>query len=179
MLPSARKKRFSAVQRHYGPDLLRRNYAAHQIPHAHQVVGRAGEREDPIDFQRSAMPHFAHQRNSFQPAKTFFDALPLLLADDIAALPRCAAIMPVASHTRQFTASAIGCLGSSCSFQVSDFRRSSASTSADCVCRDARVNDPQQVAATAERPVGVRLAWSRNRPQKRWSQLAGWHRIRR
>jgi hypothetical protein len=45
VLPSARKKRFSAVQRHYGPDLLRRNYAAHQVPHAHQVVGRAGRRE--------------------------------------------------------------------------------------------------------------------------------------
>src|SRR5438094_632014 len=75
---------FSAVQRHYGPDLLRRNCTAHQVPHAHQVVGRAGKREDPIDFQRSAMPHFAHQRNGLQPAKTFFDALPFLLAEGIA-----------------------------------------------------------------------------------------------
>ncbi len=34
------------------------------------------------------MPHFAHQRNGFQPTKAFFDALPLLLADDIAPQPR-------------------------------------------------------------------------------------------
>ena len=99
MLPSARKKRFSAVQRHYGPDLLRRNYAAHQIPHAHQVVGRAGESEDPIDLQRSAMAHFAHQRNGLQPAKTFFDALPLLLADGIAPVPRGAAINGAAASS--------------------------------------------------------------------------------
>ena len=45
------------------------------------------------------MPHFAHQRNSFQPAKTFFDALPLLLADDIAALPRGAAINGAAASS--------------------------------------------------------------------------------
>jgi transcriptional regulator with AAA-type ATPase domain len=38
------------------------------------------------------MPHFAQQGNSLQPAKTFFDALPLLLADDIALLPRGATI---------------------------------------------------------------------------------------
>src|SRR5882724_12512217 len=92
MLPSARKKRFSAVQRHYGPDSLPRNYAAHQVPHAHQVVGRAGKREDPIDFQRSAMPHLAQQRNGLQPAKAFFDALPLLLTAGIALAQRGAAI---------------------------------------------------------------------------------------
>jgi hypothetical protein len=99
VLPSARKKRFSAVRRHHGPDLLPRNYAAHQVSHAHQVVGRAGKREDPIDFQRSAMPYFAHQRNGLQPAKTFFDALPLLLADDIAPLPRGAAINGAAASS--------------------------------------------------------------------------------
>jgi hypothetical protein len=98
-IPSARKKRFGAVQRHDGPDLLRWNYAVHQIPHAHQVVGRAGEGEDPIDFQRSAMQNFEQQRNSFQPAKTFFDALPLLLADDIAALPRGAPINGAAASS--------------------------------------------------------------------------------
>src|ERR1700723_658409 len=92
MLPSVERKRFSAVQRHYGPDLLRWNYAAHQVPHAYQVVGRAGEREDPIDFQRSAMPNFAQQRNGLQPAKTFFDALPLLLTEGIALVQRGAII---------------------------------------------------------------------------------------
>jgi hypothetical protein len=45
----------------------------------YHVVGRAGKREDPIDFQRSAMPHFAEQRNGLQPADRFFDALPLFL----------------------------------------------------------------------------------------------------
>jgi hypothetical protein len=65
-----------ALQRHYGPDGLRRKCAAHRVPHAYQVVGRAGKGENPIDFQRSAMPHFAQQRDGLQPAKTFFDALP-------------------------------------------------------------------------------------------------------
>src|SRR5258708_22996221 len=92
-------RRFSAVQRHYGPDLLPRNCTAHQVPHAHQVVGRAGKREDPIDFQRSAMPHFAQHRNGLQPAKTFFDALPLLRADGIAPLPRGAAINGAAASS--------------------------------------------------------------------------------
>jgi len=56
----------------------------HQVPHAHQIVSRAGEGEDPIDLQRSAMPHFAQQRNGLEPTKTFFDALRLLLTDGIA-----------------------------------------------------------------------------------------------
>src|SRR6266404_7728397 len=34
----------------------------------------------------------------------------------------------------------MGCLGSNCSFQVSNFRRSSASTSADCICRNASLS---------------------------------------
>src|SRR5260370_91802 len=34
------------------------------------------------------MPHFAQQRNGLQPAKTFFDALPLLLTDGIALVQR-------------------------------------------------------------------------------------------
>jgi hypothetical protein len=41
----APERSVAARSKHYGPDLLRRNYAAHQVPHAHQVVGRAGERE--------------------------------------------------------------------------------------------------------------------------------------
>src|SRR6266567_2109678 len=38
------------------------------------------------------MPHFAQQRNGLQPAKTFFDALPLLLTDGIARVSRRATI---------------------------------------------------------------------------------------
>src|SRR5258706_2914680 len=45
------------------------------------------------------MPHFAQQRNGLQPAKTFFDALPLLLADGIAPLPRRAAINGAAASS--------------------------------------------------------------------------------
>jgi len=82
VLPSARKGLLNTVQRHYGPDGLRRNCAARQVPHAHHVVGRAGERKDPIDFQRSAMPHFAEQRNGLQPAERIFDALPLFLGGE-------------------------------------------------------------------------------------------------
>ena len=82
MLPSARKGLLNTVQRHYGPDGLRRNCAARQVPHAHHIVGRAGKRKDPIDFQRSAMPHFAEQRNGLQPAERIFDALPLFLGGE-------------------------------------------------------------------------------------------------
>src|SRR5258706_124084 len=96
-------RRFSAVQRHYGPDLLPRNCTAHQVPHAHQVVGRAGKREDPIDFQGSAMPHFAQQRNDLQPTKTFFDALPLLLTDGITPLSRGATINGAAAFDSRTT----------------------------------------------------------------------------
>ena len=45
------------------------------------------------------MPHFAHQRNGLQPAKTFFDAFPLFLADGIAPLPRRAAINGAAASS--------------------------------------------------------------------------------
>ena len=55
----APRVRFSAVRRHYGPDLLRGNSSGHQVSHAHQVVGRAGEGKHPIHLQRSAMPHLA------------------------------------------------------------------------------------------------------------------------
>ena len=92
MLPSAPKRRCSSVQRHYGPVELRRNYAVHQVPHAHQIVSRARKRKDPIDLQRPAMPYFAQQRNRLQPAKTFFDALPLLLTDRVARVPRRATV---------------------------------------------------------------------------------------
>jgi hypothetical protein len=61
VLPSVRKGRLNTVQRHYGPDGLRRNCAARQVPHAHHVVGRAGKREDPIDFQRSAIERWLRE----------------------------------------------------------------------------------------------------------------------
>jgi len=58
-LPSVPGGRFSTMQRHYGPDLLRSNCGGHQISHAHQVVGGARKAEHPIDLQRSPMPHLA------------------------------------------------------------------------------------------------------------------------
>src|SRR5215469_10757413 len=75
---------FRFVRRHYGPDLLRLNCRSYQVAHAHQVVGCAREGKDPIYLQGSAMTHFAQQRDGLQPAKTFFDALPFLLADGVA-----------------------------------------------------------------------------------------------
>ena len=51
--------RFSTVRRHYDPDSLLGNRSGHQVSHAYQVVGRAGEGKHPIHFQRSAMPHLA------------------------------------------------------------------------------------------------------------------------
>ena len=55
----APRVRFRIVRRHYGPDSLRGNSSGHQVSHAHQIVGGAGEGKHPIDLQRSAMPHLA------------------------------------------------------------------------------------------------------------------------
>ena len=55
----ARRVRFRVVRRHYDPDSLRGNSSGHQVSHAHQVVGGAGEGKHPIHLQRSAMPHLA------------------------------------------------------------------------------------------------------------------------
>src|SRR5437764_4662919 len=41
-----------------------------EVSHAHQVVGCAGEAEDPVHFAHSAMPHFAQQGDRLQPAET-------------------------------------------------------------------------------------------------------------
>jgi len=40
-----REARFSAVQRHYGPDGLHRNWAAHQVSHANQLKTAGSQRE--------------------------------------------------------------------------------------------------------------------------------------
>src|SRR5215469_10416125 len=82
-----------------GPDLHRLNGG--QISHAHQVVGGAGESEDPVHFANSAMPNFSQERNRLQPAEAFFDALPLSLAHCVARVPRGAAINRAAAGSSQ------------------------------------------------------------------------------
>src|SRR5215472_7950096 len=72
---------------HFGLDLRRWN-CGRDVWLAHQVVGRACECEDPIHLADTAMSHLPQQRNRLQPAKTFFDSLPLALAHDIAGVPR-------------------------------------------------------------------------------------------
>src|SRR6266700_1697914 len=67
---------------HFGINLQRRNCWG-QISDAHQIVGCASEGKDPIHFADPAMAHFSHQCNRLQPAKTFFDPLPLPLADGV------------------------------------------------------------------------------------------------
>src|SRR6202521_6453026 len=63
-----------------------------KISHPDQVVGRSSEGELPSDLKQSAMFQLAHPRDIFQPAKTFFDAFPLSLADLISAMPCSAPI---------------------------------------------------------------------------------------
>src|SRR6266851_8327276 len=72
---------------HFAPHLRRWNCGC-QIPHAHQVVGRTGEGEDPVHFAHSAMAHFPQQGDGLQPTEAFFDPLPLLLAPTIASKMR-------------------------------------------------------------------------------------------
>src|SRR5258708_24094399 len=87
------------LQTHVDPDLHRRNCG--QIAHTHQIVGRAGEGEDPIYRTHSAMPYLPHEGNRLQPAEAFFDPLPLLLADGVARVSRRAAIDRAAAPPSQ------------------------------------------------------------------------------
>src|SRR5271157_1290629 len=76
---------------HFGLDLHRRN-CGREVSHAHQIVGRAGEAEDPIHLAYSTMSQLAHQRNRLQPAEAFFNSLPLSLAQGISGVPSGAPI---------------------------------------------------------------------------------------
>ena len=83
-----------------GSDLHHRNCGG-QVTHAHQIVGGAGQSKYPVHFAHPAMPHLPHQRDGLQPAETFFDPLPLLLADGLTRVPRGAAIDRAASASFQ------------------------------------------------------------------------------
>src|SRR5437660_10152356 len=85
---------------HFGPDLHRRSCGG-QVSHSHQIVGGTGEGEDPIYFADSAMPQLAQPCDRLQPAKAFFDPLPLSLADGITRMPRGAAINRAAAAPSQ------------------------------------------------------------------------------
>src|SRR5437870_12873004 len=50
-------------------DLDLQRWDCREVSHAHQVVGCAGEAEDPVHFAHSAMPHFAQQGDRLQPAE--------------------------------------------------------------------------------------------------------------
>src|SRR2546423_2653906 len=67
-------------------DLDLQRWDCRKVSHAHQVVGCAGEGEDPVHFAHSAMPHFAQQGDRLQPTETLFDALSLLLTETIAGM---------------------------------------------------------------------------------------------
>jgi len=70
-LPSAPGGRFSTMQRHFGPDLLRSNCSGHKISHAHQVVGGARKAEHSIDLQCSPQePLAAHRAQHLQKLRT-------------------------------------------------------------------------------------------------------------
>jgi hypothetical protein len=64
------------LQTHVDGDLRRRNWGG-QIAHAHQIVGGAGESENPIYLAHATMANFPHQRNRLQPAEAFVDSFPL------------------------------------------------------------------------------------------------------
>ncbi len=64
------------LQTHVDGDLRRRNWGG-QIAHAHQIVGGAGESENPIYLAHATMANFPHQRNRLQPAGAFVDSFPL------------------------------------------------------------------------------------------------------
>src|SRR5438445_8119119 len=67
-------------------DLDLQRWDCREVSHAHQVVGCAGEAEDPVHFAHSARPQFAQPGDRLQPAETLFDALSLLLTETIAGM---------------------------------------------------------------------------------------------
>ena len=87
------------LRTHVGPGLHQRN-CGRQISHAHQIVGRAGEGENPRHFAHSAVPHFAQPRHRLQPAETFFDAFPLALTDLVSRMPRGTRVNRAAARPR-------------------------------------------------------------------------------
>src|SRR5438552_4896248 len=86
------------LRAHLGPGLQRWN--GRQVSHAHQIVGRASEGKDPVHFADPTMAHLPHQCNRLQPAKAFFDPLPLSLADSISRVACGAAINRVPARSR-------------------------------------------------------------------------------
>ena len=82
---------FSRRGTHFGLDLHRKNCGC-EVAHAHQIVGGAGEGEDPIHLADATVPQLAHQRNRLQPPEALLDSLPLSLAQGITRVPRGAFI---------------------------------------------------------------------------------------
>src|SRR5215468_1898501 len=76
---------------HFGLDLHRRS-CGREVSHAHQIVGRAGEGEDPMHLANSTVSQLSHQGDRLQPAEAFFDSFPLSLAHGVARVPRGATI---------------------------------------------------------------------------------------
>src|SRR5581483_4788743 len=89
---------FMPHETHVGLDLHRRN-CRRQVSQAHQIVGRAGQGEDPVHFADTAMPNLAHQGNRLQPAEALFDPFPLPLAKGVTSMPRGATINRAAAAT--------------------------------------------------------------------------------
>src|ERR1700686_5332359 len=83
----------------FDPDFPHWNCSC-QVSHAHQIVGRASEGKDPVHFADPTMAHLPHQCNRLQPAKAFFDPLPLSLADSISRVACGAAINRASARSR-------------------------------------------------------------------------------
>jgi hypothetical protein len=88
------------LQTHVGLDLCHRNCGG-QVSHAHQIVGGAGQGKYPVHFAHPAMSNLPHERDGLQPAETFFNPFPLLLAEGVTRVPRGAAVNRAAPASRQ------------------------------------------------------------------------------
>src|SRR6201996_6493210 len=103
MILSLKASCFAALQDIYS---ARRDTAArsglgwnrNELSHAHQVISRCREGENPSDIEQSAMFHFAQQRDIFQPAEALLNPLSLLLTDVVTGMP-CGARIDGAAAT--------------------------------------------------------------------------------
>ncbi len=63
-----------------------------QVPHAHQIIGRCGERKDPLHPTSAAVTELAKARHRLDPTEDLFYPFALALAHGVAIMAGCSPI---------------------------------------------------------------------------------------
>jgi membrane protein len=90
----------SSVKRRCACSLVSSGRLREQRAHPHQIEGRRGEDEGPVDARAAAVPQLAQQADGLHPAKALLDQLPFLLTDRVARMTRRPRIDRTAAGSR-------------------------------------------------------------------------------